>query len=70
LSGYIAIPATLAAYARIEVFVYSLAQLVELFHAFPAIPGTAWYSLYIFWVVSSMYIIYLFPDEVRVLEDV
>ena len=60
--GYITIPTTLAAYAGIEVFVYSLVQLVKLFHVFPAIPGTACYSLDIFWVVKGMYIIYLFTD--------
>ena len=63
LSECIAIPTILAAYARIEVFVYTLAQLVGLFHAFPAILGTACYSLHIFWVVNGMYIIYLFPDD-------
>ena len=62
LFEYITIPAILAAYARIEVFVYTLAQLVELFYAFPAILGTACNFLHIFWVVNGMYIIYLFPD--------
>ena len=63
LSQGVAIPAILAAYVRKEVFVYTLAQLVELFHAFPAILGTACYFLHIFWVVNGMYIIYFFPDD-------
>jgi len=62
LSQGVAIPAILAAYVRKEVFVYTLAQLVELFHAFPAILGTACYFLHIFWVVNGMYIIYFFSD--------
>ena len=43
-------------------FLYTLAQIVELFHAFPAISATAYYSLYISWVSIDMYIIHLFPD--------
>jgi hypothetical protein len=44
------------------VFVYPLAQIVQLFHAFSAISTTAYYFLYIFWVPIDMYIIHLFPD--------
>ena len=62
LCEYIAIPTTIATYVRIEVFLYTLAQIVELFHAFPAISATAYYSLYISWVPIDMYIIHLFPD--------
>ena len=54
--------AILAACVTIEVFVYTLVQLVDLFHAFPAILDTACYFIHIFWVVNGMYIIYLFPD--------
>ena len=59
---YIAIPATIATYVRIEVFLYTLAQIVILFYAFPAISATTCYFLYIFWVLIDMYIIHLFPD--------
>lgn len=43
-------------------FVYTLAQIVELFHTFPVISATTCYYLYISWVLIDMYIIHLFPD--------
>jgi len=66
LSGSIAIPAIIAGYGTKELDTYTLAQLVKLFHAFPAIPGNAFCSLDIFWIAYGMYIIYLFSDVISI----
>jgi hypothetical protein len=59
----IAIPRILAAYPRIESFLWALAQRLQLLPNFPAIPGCTWYCLQMFWILYSMYIFHLFSDD-------
>jgi hypothetical protein len=56
-------PEILATYPRIETFSWALTQRLQLLLDLPAILGTTWYSLRMFWVLNGMYIFHLFSDE-------
>ena len=60
----IGIPGILATYPRIETFSWALARRLQLLLNLPAILGTIWYSLRMFWILNGMYRIHLFSDVI------